>query len=77
MAMGRPKERVIPSTICLKKTSAEEKPGRKNMNITPRIALTMGKRLRKGMVKLNICLKSMPYFSLNQYAGSPVAILVY
>jgi len=72
IAMDSPKERTILSMIfiCLKKTSVQAKPGRKNTNMNPRSALTMGSRSKKGKANSNNSLsgdkKSMPYISCPQ-----------
>jgi hypothetical protein len=55
--------------ICLKKTSVQAKPGRKNTNMNPKIALTMGKRSRRGKTNLTSSLigfsQSTPYLPLS------------
>ena len=57
-AIDRPKARTTLSKalICLKKTSVQAKPGRKNTNVKPRIALMAGTDSRKGRPKSNNCL---------------------
>jgi len=68
-AIDNPKERAILSMtfICLKKTSVQAKPGRKNTNINPSIPLMMGNRSRKGRASSKNSLigdsQSMPYIS--------------
>ena len=69
IAMDNPKERATRSItfICLKKTSVQAKPGRKNTSINPSIALKMGKCPRKGRADPKNSLisnsQSTPYIS--------------
>jgi len=68
-AIDKPKERATLSRafICLKKTSVQAKPGRKNINMNPRIALMIGKGSRKGKANPRTSLtedsQSTPYIS--------------
>jgi hypothetical protein len=57
--------------ICLKKTSVQAKPGKKNTIMNPSIALMTGKRSRKGKAKPNSSLigdnQSIPCLPVYQY----------
>jgi len=77
MAMERPKERAVLSRafICLplKNTSVQAKPGRKNINIKPSIALMMDRLSRTGSRKPAISLSTES--SQSTAYNSPVAVL--
>jgi len=65
-AIESPTERATLSTafICRKKTSVQAKPGRRNSNVKPRIALGMGTDSRKREIRLTASLsQSKPYVS--------------
>ena len=63
MAIESPMDTAILSIIFsrLKKTSVQAKPGRKNISMSPIIALTVGKRSMKGKINPNIWSKFMFY----------------
>jgi len=77
MAMERPKERAVLSTafICLplKNTSVQAKPGRKNINIKPSIALMIERLSRTGSRKPAISLSTDN--SQSTAYSSPVLLL--